>query len=271
MSEPERFDPRADHDLGGCVALVTGGSRGIGESIVRALATYGADIALTTRPGNLDRPELAALLEWVRSLGRGALAVELDVRDRAQIEPAVDAVRERFGRIDVLVNNAGTNVQQKALDVDEATWDLIVDTNLKGAFFVSQAVGRLMADRPRAEDMGYSIVTVGSQMGFVGYHRRAAYCASKAGVVNLTRALAVEWAEHGIRVNAVAPTFVHTELADAMLAEDPAFEREVLSRIPIGRIGEPRDVALAVLYLCGAASRLVTGHTLTVDGGWTAW
>lgn len=257
--------------LSGRVALVTGGSQGIGAAIATGMARAGATVAFTMRPEDGDAPaRTLAELEGISGRG-GALAVELDLRRLPAIEGAVGKVADAFGRIDLLVNNAGTNVQQHALDVDEATWDLILDTNLKGLFFMSQAVARRMARQDRAPGSHpFAITSIASQMGLVGYARRAAYCSSKAAVVNLTRALAVEWAALGIRVNAVAPTFVHTPLADAMLA-DETFRREVESRSPMGRIGDPAEVAGAVVYLSSPAAGLVTGHTLAVDGGWTAW
>ena len=263
--------PFAAFSLSGKVALVTGGSQGIGAAIAVTLARAGATVAFTMRPEDGDAPARAlAELEEISGPG-GAMAIELDLRRTPAIERAVDDVAGRFGRVDLLVNNAGTNVQQHALEVDEATWDLILDTNLKGLFFMTQAVARRMVEQGRdGQGYPYSITSVASQMGLVGYTRRAAYCSSKAAVVNLTRALAIEWAVLGIRVNAVAPTFVHTPLADAMLA-DEAFRRDVESRSPMGRIGDPEDVASAVLYLSSPAAGLVTGHTLVVDGGWTAW
>jgi 2-deoxy-D-gluconate 3-dehydrogenase len=256
--------------LAGKVALVTGGSQGIGAAIATAMAQAGATVAFTMRPEDGDAP--ARTLAELEGISRGgALAVEMDLRVMSAIDRAVGEVIDAFGRIDLLVNNAGTNVQQHALEVDEATWDLILDTNLKGLFFMSQAVARRMAAQGRDDESHpYAITSIASQMGLVGYARRAAYCSSKAAVVNLTRVLAVEWAALGIRVNAVAPTFVHTPLADAMLA-DEGFRREIESRSPMGRIGEPAEVAGAVVYLSSPAAGLVTGHTLAVDGGWTAW
>ena len=211
------------------------------------------------RPGQVSSEAVNAMVTELTEAAGGsdAFAVALDVRSARDASRAVDEVVRRCGEIHILVNNAGINVQQPAIEVDEASWDLIVDTNLKGLFFTSQAAARAMMARPAPDDMGYSIVNVASQMGLVGFAHRAAYCASKAGVVNLTRVLAIEWAQAGIRVNAVAPTFVHTPLADSMLA-DEGFRSEVLSRSPMGRVGDPADVANGVAYLCSSASRLVT-------------
>jgi 2-deoxy-D-gluconate 3-dehydrogenase len=254
----------SDGALAGRVALVTGGGTGIGAGVSRALARAGARVALTHRGTARSADEVAAV---ARELD--ALAVEVDVRDVASIRAGVARVAGELGRIDVLVNSAGINVQQLALDVDEETWDAIVETNLKGLFFCSQAAARVMREQPRRPDEQSTIVNVASQMGLVGWQRRSAYCASKAGVVNLTRVLALEWAPERIRVNSVAPGFVDTALAAPMLA-DPEFRDEVLRRTPIGFLGEPEDVAAAVVFLAGDTARLVTGHTLAIDGGWTA-
>ncbi len=252
--------------LDGAVAIVTGTGSGIGEASAHALARAGARLVVTELPAKLDRAEATAAA--IRDQhGAEAVAVPLDVTELASIAACVESGFAAFnGRIDVLVNNAGLNVPQMAFDVTEDAWDKVLDTNLKGLFFMAQAVGRQMRDqRPRRG----SIVNISSQMGVVGYRMRAAYCASKAGVVNLSRVLAFEWAEHEIRVNAVCPTFVETPLTRPMF-EDEAFKADVFRRIPLGRLATPEDVANAVVFLAGAGSAMVTGHALLVDGGWTA-
>lgn len=270
MMPPSHLSSAA-FSLEGKTAIVTGGASGIGAAITRALAGAGARVAFTYRSEERKVGPVAALAAEIKELtGDAPVAAKIELRSLQSIRETISAIAEQVGRIDILVNSAGTNVQQFALDVDEDTWDLILDTNLKGLFFCSQAVARIMDKAPRAQDEWRSIVNVASQMGVVGGARRAAYCSSKAGVVNLTRVLAIEWASIGIRVNAVAPTFINTPLAAPMLA-DAEFRKDVLARSPMGVIGEPEDVAHAVVYLCSPASRLVTGHTLLVDGGWTAW
>jgi 2-dehydro-3-deoxy-D-gluconate 5-dehydrogenase len=252
--------------LAGAVALVTGTGSGLGEAASHALAAAGARLVITELPDRLDRAEATAAAIRQRH-GAEATAVPLDVTDLPGIGRCVEAAVAAYnGRIDVLVNNAGLNVPQLAFDVTEEAWDRILDVNLKGLFFVAQAVGRRMRDQtPR----GGSIVNMASQMGVVGYSQRAAYCASKAGVINLSRVLAFEWAEHQIRVNAVCPTFVETPLTRPMF-EDPDFKADVYRRIPLGRLATPEDVAHAVVYLAGPGAAMVTGHALVVDGGWTA-
>jgi 2-deoxy-D-gluconate 3-dehydrogenase len=247
----------------GQAALVTGTGSGLGRAIAIGLAESGADLALTELPGREASAEETA--REVRALGRRAAVLPLDVTKLPMIGEAVDRALSELGRIDLLVNNAGLNVPKPAVDVTESDWDRVLDVDLKGVFFTTQAVAK-KALIPRGRG---KVVNIASIMGTVGYAYRAAYCSAKAGVVNLTRVLAFEWAKHGITVNAVAPTFVETPLTRPMF-EDAAFKEDVLRRIPLGRLGTPEDVVGAVVYLSSPAADLVTGHTLLVDGGWTA-
>jgi NAD(P)-dependent dehydrogenase (short-subunit alcohol dehydrogenase family) len=255
----------ANYDLNGLTALVTGGGSGIGQATARALSAAGARVVVTELPDRLDRAQ--ATTAELTSHGGDALAVPLDVRDLDQIAACVaSAAAAGSGRLDVLVNNAGTNVRQPAFEVTEAAWDLVLDTNLKGLFFMAQTAGRVMRDQnPR----GGSIVNIASIMGLVGYFDRAAYCSSKAGVVNLSRVLAIEWAPHDIRVNALCPAFVETPFTQAML-HDEAIRTDILRRTPAGRLMTPEEVAAAVVFLASPASRMITGAAMTIDGGWTA-
>jgi 2-deoxy-D-gluconate 3-dehydrogenase len=247
----------------GRIALVTGTGSGLGRAMAIGLAQAGADLALTELPDRLGAAEETA--REVEKAGRKAHVVPLDVTNLPGIREMADAVARRFGRIDILVNNAGVNVPKLAVDVTEEDWDRVLDVDLKGVFFTAQAV----AKRAMIPQGGGKIVNISSQMGVVGYTYRAAYCAAKAGVVNLTRVLAFEWAKHQITVNAVAPTFVETPLTKPMF-EDKAFRDDVLSRIPLGRLGRPEDIVGSVVYLSSASADMVTGHTLLVDGWWTA-
>ena len=247
--------------LDGQVALVSGAARGLGRAIALALADAGADVALgLRRAGTAD--DLVAEIE---AMGRRALAVQMDVTDLAQIGPSVDSVIDRFGRLDILVNSAGLAPGNPAEDVTEADFDLTIDVNLKGLFFASQAAGRVMIRQGSGR-----IVNLSSQAGFVALPTEAIYCASKAAVSHLTKCLAVEWGQHGITVNAVAPTFIRTDGTARALA-DPIFEADVRERIAgLHRIGEPMDVAGGVVFLASPAASLITGATLLIDGGWTA-
>lgn len=248
-------------DLVGQTALVTGAARGIGRAIALAVAEAGADVALGLR----DADDATDLVTEIEGLGRRCLRVQMDVRDLDQIEAAVAATVAAFGRLDLLVNNAGLGPANAAEDVVEADFDLTFDVNVKGVFFASQAAGRRMIAQG-----GGRIVSLSSQAGFVALPTESVYCMSKAAVSHLTKCLAVEWGRHGITVNAVAPTFIRTDGTAADL-EDPAFAADVTERIAgLHRIGEPNDVAGAVVFLASPAASLITGTTLLVDGGWTA-
>jgi NAD(P)-dependent dehydrogenase (short-subunit alcohol dehydrogenase family) len=237
--------------LDGMRAVITGAGRGIGRGCALALAAAGAEVVAVSRT-RAEVEEVAATV--------AGEAVVCDVTDPR-------AVAERIGSldpIDVLVTSAGTNVPEPFLDVDAARLDALLALNVKGTFLAAQAAARRMVAR-----RGGSIVTVSSQMGHVGAPRRSVYCATKHAVEGLTRALAVELAPHGIRVNAVAPTFVETAMTRSQLA-DARFRTGVLERIPLGRLGSVNDVAAAVVFLASPAAALITGTSLLVDGGWTA-
>jgi NAD(P)-dependent dehydrogenase (short-subunit alcohol dehydrogenase family) len=234
-------------DLNGDVALVTGAARGIGHDLALALAGAGATV-----------------VSGVRGEDAPTESVQIDLADVASIRAAVDEVVSRHGRLDVLVNNAGLGTNHDALDATEEEWDELMAVNLKGLFFSCQAAGRHMVSR------GYGrIVNMSSQAGRVGIRRHAAYSASKGGVELLTKVLALEWGSHGVTVNAVAPTFVRTP-GTAERLDRPEFLADVVSRIPIGRVGTTSEVAAAVIYLASRSAGLVNGTSLVVDGGWTA-
>ncbi|HXU63326.1 MAG TPA: glucose 1-dehydrogenase [Polyangia bacterium] len=254
------LQPAPSFEVAGRVALVTGAARGIGRACAVALARAGADIALGFR----DREAGGDVADAIRALGRRALPLQMDVTRREQIASAVAEAQRTFGRIDILVNNAGIGPPNAAETVSEPDFDATVAVNLKGTFFVSQEVGRLMI---RAG--GGRIVNLSSQAGFVALPTESVYCMTKAAIAHLTKCLAVEWAPHGINVNAVAPTFIRTPGTVKWLA-DETFQRELLARIPLGRVGEPADVAAAVVFLASPAASMITGATLLIDGGWTA-
>src|SRR5918912_1200255 len=243
--------------LDGQVALVTGASKGLGAGIADGLKQAGATVVGTSR----EQKSAAQVAQRL-----GTVPLVMDVTDVSSVQTGVQRVASEFGRLDLLVNNAGLNIPQSVFDVDEASWDSVLDTNLKGSFFAAQAAARHMVARGE----GGRIINIGSQAGMVGIEERSAYGASKGGVTTLTKVLAIELARQGITVNTIAPTFVATELARKTL-EDPEWRERILSRIPLGRVGEVGDVAAAVVYLASPAASMVTGHTLLVDGGWTAW
>jgi NAD(P)-dependent dehydrogenase (short-subunit alcohol dehydrogenase family) len=245
--------------LEGKVALVTGAGRGLGRTFALALAEAGADVALAAR--TVD--ELQAVAQEVRSLGRAALACYLDVADVSSIQGVVGAAVERLGRLDILVNNAGTSVRRPALEIGEADWDRVVDTNVKGAFFCAQAAGRVMVEQRSGK-----IVNVASALALVAAEDLVVYCTTKAAVAQMTRALALEWARYHVNVNALAPTTTRTPMMAQRLA-DPEIHAAYVRNIPMGRVGAPDDLIGALLFLTSPASDFVTGQTIVVDGGFT--
>jgi NAD(P)-dependent dehydrogenase (short-subunit alcohol dehydrogenase family) len=247
--------------LDGRHAIVTGAGRGLGRACALALAEAGATLTLIAR----SEQELRALAAEIERAGGSAVAAPADISEEAAVEAAV-AAAERRAPVAILVTAAGLNRTGATGTYPTADWDRLMEVNLRGTFLACRAVGSAML----ARDDGGRIVTMSSQMGAVGYPGRAAYCASKHAVNGLTKALAVEWAPHGITVNAVAPTFVDTPLTRPMF-DDPEFAADVERRIPGGELATTEDVAAAVLYLVSDRARSVTGHVLAVDAGWTAW
>jgi NAD(P)-dependent dehydrogenase (short-subunit alcohol dehydrogenase family) len=239
------------------VAVVTGAGRGIGRGCALALAEAGADVVAIARTGE----EVEAVAAEVDRLGRVGRAHVCDVTDARRL----DQIMRSLERVDVLVNAAGANIPEPFLQVDERSLDALLEVNVKGTFLAAQAAARRMVAARR----GGAIVNLSSQMGHVGAAERSVYCATKHAVEGLTKALAVELAPHGIRVNSVAPTFVETPMTAPFLAHEE-FRAEVVGRIPLGRIGSVSDVVGAVLFLASPAAGLVTGASLLVDGGWTA-
>jgi len=246
-------------DLTGKVAVVTGATGGIGFSVAEALAAYGADIVLVGR----SHDALDAARKAIEETGRRALTVAADLTKVQEIQAMAEKAVAAFGHLDILVNCAGINITQMAVDVTEEAWDKVMDINLKALFFCCQAVGKIMI----AQKSG-KIINMSSQAGTVAIPLRSAYCSSKGGVNMLTKLLALEWAPYNIKVNAVAPTFVETKFTEPMFKNEE-FLRYTLDNILLGKLGQPADVSGAVVYLASSASDLVTGHVLAVDGGWT--
>lgn len=248
-----------EFSLSGLVVLITGASRGIGRACALAAAAAGADVVLGVR--NPDG--CSDLTNTIARMGRRARALPMDLGNLDQVRSSVAEAEADFGRIDVLVNNVGLGPENLAENVREEDFDLTVNINLRGTFFTTQAVARGMIARKSGR-----IINISSQAGTVVLKGEAIYCMSKAAINHLTRCLAVEWAAHGITVNSVSPTFIHTDGTAPALA-DPAFRAAVIAHIPLGRIGEPQDVAGAVVFLASPAAALITGANLMIDGGWS--
>jgi len=245
-------------DLSGKRAIVTGASRGIGQAIAKALAEAGADVGLLGR-------NVAALAETeaaIRASGRRSATVAADVSNVADTAAAIGALAEALGGLEIFVNNAGYEEVRPSLDVDEALWERIVDTNLKGAFFAAQAAAKRMAD-------GGAIVNLCSLTSYVGIPTAVPYGSSKTGLLGMTRALATEWAPLGIRVNAIAPGYFHTAMTDVFY-QDKGWQEAMLAKIPQRRFGRMEDIGGAVIFLASDASAYVTGHCIPIDGGYLA-
>ena len=244
-------------NLSGKVALVTGASRGLGQYFGRALARAGADLVITSRHAEA----LNDFAAEINGLGRKAVPLALDVRDHDSIQRMAAAAKSAYGKIDILVNNAGCNVRKRAVDVTWEDWNLILETNLRGTFFVSQAIARIMIEARYGR-----IITIGSETCVAGYSGLGPYGASRGGVKQLTMSLAHDWGEYGITVNCLAPGWFKTA-QNAVLYDDTAWVEYLSERIPLGRPGAPNDLDGAVVFLASEESRYVTGQTLLVDGG----
>lgn len=244
--------------LDGKVAIVTGGSRGIGRAIALTFAEAGADVVVCSRAQN---GELGKVAEEIKGMGRRSLAVQADVSKKADVDNLVERAIKEFGDVDILVNNAGTIITTPLVEISEEEWDRIMDTNLKGCHLCSQAVSRRMIDQKKG-----NIINMASMRSIAAAADRAMYCVSKVGVIMLTRVLALDLARHNIRVNAIAPGMIMTPMSEANLSNQDT-RKKWENFIPLGHIGESNDIGKAALFLASEASKHITGHTMIVDGG----
>jgi NAD(P)-dependent dehydrogenase (short-subunit alcohol dehydrogenase family) len=248
-------------DLTGKTALVTGATRGLGEVAAKALAKAGADVAVCGR----SRPDMDRVSADIQALGRQARGYELDVLSKAKVAAGVKQILADFGAVDILFNNAGVNHRVPVLEFPEEEWDRVIATNLKGYFLVAQAVVPQMIAR------GYGkVINMSSILGTVALPNQLAYASAKGGVDQMTKVMAIEWAQQGVRVNAIGPTYFETELV-AQLRNDPARFNFINERTPMGRWGYPPELEGIVIFLAAPASDFITGQTIYIDGGWTAW
>jgi NAD(P)-dependent dehydrogenase (short-subunit alcohol dehydrogenase family) len=249
-------------DLAGKVAVVTGGGTGLGEAAARALAEAGASVVLSGR----RRENLEKVAADIQSNGGQALPVIADVSRREDVESMAAEALRAYGRIDVLVNNAGINIAKPFLDLTEEEWDAVLNTNLKGCFYCCQAIGKGMVEQGSG-----SIINMVSVFGLRGFMNLSPYIASKGAIVQFTKALAVEWGRHNVRVNAIAPSYIKTEMTKRDIESDERVLKFNLGKIPMRRGGEPHEIGGIVVFLASEASSFVTGETVAVDGGWLAW
>jgi NAD(P)-dependent dehydrogenase (short-subunit alcohol dehydrogenase family) len=248
-------------DLNGKVAMVTGGTRGLGKVTAMALAKAGADVAVCGR----SKADLERVSSAIEGLGRASAGFALDVTSKESIRNGFDRIMKRFGKVDILVNNAGVNYRVPVLEFPEEEWDLVINTNLKGYFLVSQIVVPQMLDR------GYGkLINMSSILGKVGLPNQVAYASSKGGVDQLTKVMALEWAKGGVRVNSIGPTYFETELV-TQIRDDPERFNFINERTPMGRWGHLPELEGIVIFLAAPASDFITGQTIYIDGGWTAW
>lgn len=249
-------------DLTGQVAVVTGGGTGLGEASARALAEAGASVVLC---GRRQEP-LDKVASEIKSAGGEALPISVDVTRRDEVMSMASEAMKTFGKVDILVNNAGINLVKPFLDLTEEDWDAVLNTNLKGCFYCCHALGKGMVERNSG-----SIINMVSVFGLRGFMNISPYIASKGAITQLTKALAVEWARYNVRVNAIAPSYIETEMARRDIESDERILKFNLSRIPMRRSGKPHEVGAIVVFLASEASSFVTGETIAVDGGWLAW
>jgi NAD(P)-dependent dehydrogenase (short-subunit alcohol dehydrogenase family) len=260
MDRPEMLGTSL-FDLSGRVAIVTGAGRGLGRTMAIALAAAGADICASAR----SQDEIESLAAEVRDLGRRAIAVSADCTDPAACDRVVEAAVGQLGRVDILVNNAGMNIRKPVLELAEEEYRQVLETNLVGYFHFARSAGRMLVKQGSGK-----VINISSILGRVALASQGAYASSKGGIEQLTKVLAIEWAPDNVQVNAIGPTYFETELTRPLF-EDPERKAFISGRTPMGRWGQPHELAGAVIFLASRASDYVTGHTLMVDGGWTAW